>query len=1006
MQTRLFRSSRPCGGAGRRVRGSRGFALIIALLMLLLLSVFSVGLLVMINTETQVGSGDTRNTLAFHNAEGAIELMTANLNKTFNQIQSPTAADITALNTSALPPADPNVTYTQTFTPVTNPDGSLFSTFGQIQNPGPKQGLFAQIIPVQLSVRAERTSPLASQASAVTMTRAVNMVLIPVFQFGAFSEGDMGLFNSPNLGFFGRIHTNHDLYLGAFQPNSISFNNKITAYGNVIRDQLPNGLNNNTYSNNGNVYILNSANGCSNMPNSPPAGPNCVTIALNQGSTISGPSQAASNQNPTWNTTSKTLFNGFIVNGNYGNPGGTGAVQLSLPFMNNVGASSNIHPFEIIRKPPTGESITSTLGQARLFNQAEIRVLLVDDPAELPGGATDANNIRLANVANAGGTNYTNGVPTSVQSGLPVLTGGALYTTYFAEATTSTTPADTTQWSPAFSGSLPTDWPAPPAAIPAGKATLQPSGAPVIATGATTTWNLIDGYLRVEYKNNLGVYVPITQEWLALGFARGLTPPVTGSPNPVNPKAILIFQKPADRNGNGQLDPAISHCVAGRPTGCGVIDKPAETPPDAITGRPFYGSSLVAGSVTRNNWYPITFYDAREGEPRDTLTGTGNTSCTVNGVMGAVELDVANLQRWLTDATGSGPQVNTVFSNGYILYFSDRRGMQPNPNGVLSGTANTKTGDSGLEDVVNASSTAGAPDRSLEPPSSASPEDVNGNLVLDNWGAWNLGSGLGVNTGTTATSLNPYGTARIANCFSNNGTAPSARKNWVSGARHGLKLVDGSLGQLPTPGFTVASENPVYVVGDYNSSAADPTWTSSSAADPAHSAAAIIADAVTMLSNAWSDELSLQIPNGASGNRVASQSYYRMAIAGGKNITFPAPSYAATGSANGAYLFGTDGGLHNFLRFLEDWSNAGNQSSPSLNSGLNYKGSLVSLYFSTYATGTFKCCNYAVYVPPVRNYVFDNLFSTPQGLPPGTPMFRDVDNLSYRQNFTPRPPGP
>jgi hypothetical protein len=29
------------------------------------------------------------------------------------------------------------------------------------------------------------------------------------------------------------------------------------------------------------------------------------------------------------------------------------------------------------------------------------------------------------------------------------------------------------------------------------------------------------------------------------------------------------------------------------------------------------------------------------------------------------------------------------------------------------------------------------------------------------------------------------------------------------------------------------------------------------------------------------------------------------------------------------------------------------------------------------------------------------LFQNPDNLPPGTPMFRDVDNVSYRQDFTP-----
>ena len=52
----------------------------------------------------------------------------------------------------------------------------------------------------------------------------------------------------------------------------------------------------------------------------------------------------------------------------------------------------------------------------------------------------------------------------------------------------------------------------------------------------------------------------------------------------------------------------------------------------------------------------------------------------------------------------------------------------------------------------------------------------------------------------------------------------------MTGARHVLKLVDGGLGNLPVRpdnglgGFTVASENPVYVLGNYNSDATDPFW--------------------------------------------------------------------------------------------------------------------------------------------------------------------------------------
>jgi hypothetical protein len=205
--------------------------------------------------------------------------------------------------------------------------------------------------------------------------------------------------------------------------------------------------------------------------------------------------------------------------------------------------------------------------------------------------------------------------------------------------------------------------------------------------------------------------------------------------------------------------------------------------------------------------------------------------------------------------------------------------------------------------------------------------------------------------------------------------------------------VDASLGNVPTKpdgtgGFTVGSENPVYVAGDYNSSAADPMWLNPAGVEPPHAAAAIIADAVTLLSNSWSDLRSFNNPTDASQRPAAPDTYYRVAIAAGKNINFPFPGWESATN----YGFGTDGGVHNFLRYIESWNG----------STLHYKGSLVSLFYSTYATGTFKCCTYSVYEPPVRNYIFDPLFSQPQNLPPGTPMFRDIDNLSYTQDFTPR----
>lgn len=1048
---------------------SRGFTLIASLMLMLIMSGVAIGLLMMVNTEGKVGGQDVQNNLAFHAAEGGIEHMTSDLANMFQNIESPTAAEIAALSADA-PPNSGLMSYpVYTLTAATNANGSLSTNFGQITT-GPYEGLYAQIIPITLQVTASTFAGAAGNGTVgdeVNMSRTVEVALIPVFQFGVFSESDLSFFAGVDLNFNGRTHTNGDLYLLAGSGATTTFEDKVTAWGNVIRTQLANGnLATAAPAHLGTVDILTTSQGCV----APATG--CRAIGQAEGSVIGGPASA---QNPNWNPTiSVGDYNSWIIDGNYGNPGGTGAVQLSLPFINNaLGAGGQPQPFEIIRRPPAGEVTTSALGASRLYNEAEIRVLLSDTPADLPGGVGDANNIRLAN-PNIAGATYQYGIPTSVPAGLPALASGGTRNTYFAAGTTAY--PDTSQWNntalPALTGSftLPPDWPyvplqpiaadvtftndqGPPAAplttpnadantvgspggatpaalglttcpgnppvcpaapVPYYNAPYPYFTAPAITTKTINTWNLIDGYLRVEYRDATGVYHPITAEWLKLGFARGTTPPTTPGGNPINPNAILILQEPADRNGDGAIDNvgAGPSCSKSGTVWYCIKAKPPEVTTDLATLSPWFGDSKAATqSVSMNNWYPINFYDAREGEVRD--VNQGNASCAPAGVMNAVEIDVGNLAKWLTGAIpGSGTSVDPVFQNGYVLYFSDRRGMLPNPNGTpgMAGSAGTKTGDSGLEDSINTPNQSGKPNGLLEPlpvpppgaPPRQSPEDVNNNGVLDNWGTGNLGLGLGYvgalySAGTSVNALirnaagapDPYLTAgRIPSCV------PIGQKNWISGARHVLKLVDGSLGNVPvrsdngTGGFTVASENPVYIQGDYNSSVADPTWTNPNAAEPAHAAAGVLADAVTMLSNNWSDLTSLNNPSN-DGGRPASTTYYRVAVSGGKNINFLVNACCAAWAVGD---WGTDGGLHNFLRQLENW---GGQT-------LNYKGSMASLYYSTYSTGTDKNGGGTTYEPPARNYIFDPLFVHPQNLPPGTPMFRDTDNLSYRQSFTPR----
>ncbi len=955
--------------------GSRGFTLIASMLMMLLLSGIAIGLLMMVNTEGKVGGADVQNNLAYHNAEGGIEQMTADLAAAFQNAQAPRASDICAL--SAHQPVIAGVTWKQySVQPASGCADPMQRSYGQVQS-GPSQGLYAQLIPVNMLATAAEPS-----GQEVSMMRTAQVALIPVFQFGVFCDGDCSFFSGPNFDFAGRVHVNGDLYPEVGGGSTLTFHDRLTVYGNVVRTRLANGFTTATQYN-GTVYIPKGGGGCD-------AGmPNCRALAMTEGSiTGAGGNPPQSPQNPGWPTLSVSTYNSEILDGNYGQPGGTGAKKLALPFVNGT-----TFAYEIIRRPPAGEPAGSALGQSREYNMAQIRVLLSDDPADLPGGAADANNIRLANFVNPG-VDYSRGVP---------LTGGAATTrTYFAEGTTAAAVKDTTGAAACLTNAqlaaLPLDWPAAPAAAPAGAQTLQPIPTAPLIPATPGTWNLLDGYLRVEYKDVADNWNPVTREWLELGFARGTTPPVAPGSNPIHPNAILILQQPADRNGNGAVDAAGAGCNGATPN-----PRPAELQNDATTGSPYFGTSAQPTSLTRTNWYPINFYDAREGEVRD--TNRNDNTGTANGVMNAVELDAGNLKRWLSGAIGaSGGNVDFLAQNGYVLYFSDRRGMLPNPNPPCSGA---KCGDSGLEDTINAASANGVPDGLLDPippGKSFSPEDVNQNLADDNYGAANLGLGFYNLPANAANNINakiiavnpddPYAAGNAGNRILV--LASTGRKNWVSGARHVLKLVDAGYGNVPvrtdtnppSGGFTVASENPVYIQGNYNSDATDPAWggTPQPADDQTkHSATAIIADAVTFLSNAWQDRNSMLGVTTTTANRTANNTWYRVAIAGGKNMNFPQPIWGASQD------FGTDGGVHNFLRYLENW---GGQT-------LWYKGSLVSLYYATYDTGVFKCCT-TVYSPPTRNYSFDSDFTTPSGLPPGTPLFRDVDNLSYRQLFTTR----
>ncbi len=105
--------------------------------------------------------------------------------------------------------------------------------WGNVQS-GPNQGLYAQIIPVNMLATADFPG-----GQEVSMIRSAQVALIPVFQFGVFSESDLSFFPGAAMDFAGPVHTNGDLYLAG--KATVTFHNQLSAYGNVVRTVLANG---------------------------------------------------------------------------------------------------------------------------------------------------------------------------------------------------------------------------------------------------------------------------------------------------------------------------------------------------------------------------------------------------------------------------------------------------------------------------------------------------------------------------------------------------------------------------------------------------------------------------------------------------------------------------------------------------------------------------------------------------------------------------------------------
>jgi hypothetical protein len=941
--------------------------------------------------------------------------------------------------------------YTITLPPTTTYDanGNPVPNVETIKT-GPYTGLSAFITEYTLTVNARTTA-----GREVKLQRSTQTVGIPAFSFGVFASMDLSFFPGPNFNFGGRTHTNGNLWLAS--GSTLTLSDKVDAYKDVIRASLENGYNTVTnYA--GTVQITTNPGSSSYRSLGYGEGSyNPLTASSNSSwPTIStGPSPTDYNHNlingdgaeaPKLSTGAEQLNLGVALVGN----GTTQPVDLirrglsgESTTITNERYYSQVSLRVLVSDNPADITNLPCISSGAPFDLSQMATAVntwsTGGPNNYAPLKTLYNNL-VANkviplpLAVSGATAasaYTAGDGYFQPNGYPVIKGFIKIDeqTSYGNASGCGTWKDVTteilgygyvgrnidpvpqSWT-ANASSLNPQWP--------GTATqMAPATTPALPNLPASAL----GPQGTQGANALATGITVTaQDTLGAGSPAGVCP----DPHPF---AIIRLERIRDNPSSVYYN-----------TGALSTKKPTNYPyqstvgevcgvdPANLTQLAVTRSGVSTGGVkgTASTWvpqlydfWPNVLFDTREGELRDAAMSATNQP-TLNGAMNYIEIDAKNLTAWFAGTLGgfagvSGPGTKdpSNASNDFSLYVSDRRGNYEDPTvQSMSGLGwpplsytKDETGESGWTDIVNGTENvaAGCPSDSLD-----TGEDENtgtpfaGSLYYYGAGQKYI-HGVGI---TPVTSLgygqeglfkNLSGSALLqnANCTAvptysagDNiwpmlvAAQPNAlRQNPPLFFRRAIKIVNGNnltaLGVCPggnNCGLTIATENPAYLQGDYNANSANGGFSNPNVG------ASIAADAVTLLSDNWSDVNSFSTAY-SLGNRSGTTSYYRTAVLAGVTVPFPQPG-GSTGSTV-PQDFGTDGGVHNFLRYIESWSGT-----------LNYEGSIVELFYSRQANGTFKCCN-TVYSPPSRGYSFDQDFLNPLLLPPRTPLFRDVNTTGW-----------
>ncbi|HEV7860087.1 MAG TPA: hypothetical protein VGO91_15825 [Pyrinomonadaceae bacterium] len=979
----------------------RGAALITTILILALLAVITMSVMAVVTPEIRIAGSDLQRTQTFYASAASMEKMTSDLSDLFSRTTNPSPSQLFKIQNSPPPElVSSGFRFNQTLdldnialAALRRRQGITNGSFPTVNIPsGPYAGLSATISPYTMTSTATQTATKAQ----VTLQRQINSYLIPLFQFGMFSDEDIELHPGPAFTFNGRVHANGNIYVNG----NVTFLSKVTTANEFITDVLRNGS-----VRTGNVSMQVGSFSVPITMGSATGGPN-FPGALN-GERGFFPGSPNGNPSATWDSLSVGAAQSGVPNQFGGQllTRTTGAVPLLLPMQ--LGGSQTL---EVIKRPMPND--TQILSQSRYQNKAQIRILLDDESSS----AADASGIPFG-----AGLPLSSFIPEPLPEGVALSAGGgrALWrikddgtyidttATAMLEDSTSGPQADTVRGVKA---------------MPAPSPSPAPTPAPDYSSnGVAIPWGAgLSGRISIQVVDPDGITThDVTKQVLSLGMTEG------------EPNGIVYLQRPlwaaftqGSRDASGGNN-SLTYFVNGPGTninGTNVgISGRINTASVVQDGTYGYLMNLLedtsqGGGIRKdspgptgdwNSIVPINVYNVREGRMSSALAGN---MLYERGMTNVVEINMRNLARWVdgvfdANLLAGTNAVSTKIdgSNGYVVYISDRRGdkVKPeiDPAGVPLSTTNGRVDN---EDIYG-------PNGALDPGEDAITDGIDLSTGL----AKLLSLQKDQSELPDPNQLSAGFPLLVGGTISDRAVTAKSAAAWTNSNsyfRRAVRLFNGENLQTTgttdrlsnVKGLTVATENMVYIWGNFNTTGINGQPPGGSTLnDPDQTyyylgnqvPASIVADAFFPLSKTWFDSSSAMHPDELN-KRLAdlnlpsagNETSVRAGIIAGNNLSALSGSPDAGNSGSGESRL--NGGMHNFPRFLENWSGR----------RWNFVGALIPLYHSTQALGPYNADS-TIYSPPIRNWAFDISFTDPSRLPPGTPSFEYVMPTGFRQVF-------